>query len=68
MTVQLKGDNLVITIPATASSPEPSKSGKTLTVASSEGFQETELKVKGKSVYLNLHAYIHVKDKKNAAK
>ena len=61
MTVKLKGNDLVVTIPAKTTNLKPSKSGKTLTVASTGGFQETDLKVDGKTVYLNLNAYVHSK-------
>lgn len=61
MKAEIKGSNLVITIPATVKKPQPSKSGKTLTVASSGGFKETELEVEGKKVHINLNAYINAK-------
>ena len=38
--------------------PEPSKSGKTLVVASSRGNRETTVKVNGKAVVIGLNAYI----------
>lgn len=63
MKVELKGGNLIITIPAKTKDLKPSKSGKTLTVAGTGGFQETDLEVNGKPVYVNLNAYIHVKTK-----
>lgn len=58
MKVQIKGGDLVITIPADVKNLKASKSGKTLTVASTGGFQETDLKVSDKPVYINLNAFI----------
>lgn len=58
MKVQIKGSDLVITIPADVKNLKASKSGKTLMVAATGGFQETDLKVNGKPVYVNLNAFI----------
>lgn len=65
MNVKLKGNDLIVTIPAITANLKPSKSGKTLTVAKTGGFQETDLMIDGKPVYVNLNAYIHAKDKDN---
>ncbi|HYD90364.1 MAG TPA: hypothetical protein VEA37_02630 [Flavobacterium sp.] len=68
MKVELKGGNIVITMPAEIKDPPPSKSGKTLTVAGTGGFVETESTVNGKKVWVNVNAFIHVKDKTNGKK
>ena len=56
MQVEIKGNELVITIPMTK--PTPSASGKTLVVASSHGNQPTSAQVDGKPVVVGLNAYI----------
>ena len=56
MKVEIKGNELVITIPMTK--PTPSASGKTLVVASSHGNQPTSAQVDGKPVVVGLNAYI----------
>jgi len=56
MQVEIKGNELVITIPMTK--PTPSASGKTLVVASSHGNQPTAAQVDGKPVVVGLNAYI----------
>ena len=56
--VELKGNNLVITIPCEQKNPRPSKSGKTLVVASTYGNITTDVKIKGKPVKIGLNAYI----------
>jgi hypothetical protein len=60
MTVEVKGGNLVITIPM-AKDPQPSASGKTLVVCSTRGNIETEVEVKGKPLTIGLNAYISAK-------
>jgi hypothetical protein len=58
MKAEIKGDNLIITIPINKD-PQPSKSsGKTLTLASSGGFKDSEAKFKGKQVMVSVNAYI----------
>lgn len=58
MKAEIKGDNLVITIPVNKD-PQPSKSsGKTLTLASSSGFKSTDAKFKGKEVFVSVNAYV----------
>lgn len=57
MKVEIKGKDLVITIPF-SENPEPSKSGKSLVVASTKGNLETNVKVKGMNVIIGLNAYI----------
>lgn len=57
MKVELKGKELVITIPINET-PSPSASGKSLVVATSGGNKQTEVKVKGKFVTVGLNAYI----------
>ena len=56
MQVEIKGNELVITIPM--QKPTPSASGKTLVVASSHGNQPTSAQVDGKPVVVGLNAYI----------
>lgn len=57
MKVEIKGKDLVITIPMNAT-PKPSASGKSLVVASTSGNVQTDLKVGGKNVTIGLNAYI----------
>jgi len=56
MKVEIKGNELVITIPMTK--PAPSASGKTLVVASSRGNKATAALVDGKPIIVGLNAYI----------
>ena len=42
---------------------EPSESGKTLSVASTRGNKETEIRINGKKVYVGVNAYIYAKEK-----
>ena len=56
MKVEIKGNDLIITIPM--QKPTPSASGKTLVVASSHGNQPTSAQVDGKPVVVGLNAYI----------
>jgi hypothetical protein len=56
LTVEIKGKNLVITIPMTK--PTPSASGKTLSIASSHGNITTDCKLNGKPVVVGLNCYI----------
>lgn len=58
MTVELKGSNLVITIPANTTAPMMSNTGKTLSVASSHGNKPTTVQVKGKPLVVGVNAYI----------
>lgn len=58
MKAEIKGDNLIITIPIDKN-PKPSKSsGKTLTLASSGGFKDSGTKFKDKQVMVSVNAYI----------
>lgn len=57
MKVEVKGENLVITIPI-INPPSPSASGKTLVVASTRGNTKTSVLVAGKPVTIGLNAYI----------
>lgn len=57
MKVEIKGKDLVITIPMNKK-PTPSASGKTLVVASSKGNKETEAEVDGQTLIVGLNAYI----------
>lgn len=56
MKTEVKDGNLIITMPLTA--PRPSKSGKTLIVASTSGFVGTEATVDGKSISVSINAVI----------
>lgn len=56
MKVEVKGPNLVITIPI--EDRVPSSTGKSLRVASSNGNIETSAVVDGKKVIVGLNAYI----------
>ena len=56
MKVEIKGNDLIITIPM--QKPTPSASGKTLVVASSHGNQPTSSQVYGKPIIVGLNAYI----------
>jgi hypothetical protein len=56
MKTTIKDNTLHIEIPLHA--PRPSATGKTLTVASSNGNKETEAKINGKPVIVGVNAYI----------
>jgi hypothetical protein len=56
MKAEIKGKELIITIPL--EDPKPSASGKTLVVASSRGNTTTAATVNGKPVIVGLNAYI----------
>ena len=56
MNAKIENGNLVVTIPM--QKPAPSKTGKTLVVASSLGNQRTAAMVDGKPVIIGLNAYI----------
>lgn len=63
MKVELKGDNIVITIPANTKNPPLSKaSGKTRIVATSGGNKDTGIEVQGQSLYVGVNAYIRNSD------
>ena len=57
MTAEIKGKNLIITIPL-EEDPKPSTSGKTRVVASSRGNVKTALQYKGQPVTVGFNAYI----------
>lgn len=63
MQVAQKGNNLVITIPMNANPTTVSKTGKTLSVASSNGNKETEIEVQGRKVIVGVNAYIYANPK-----
>ncbi|MBU0707050.1 hypothetical protein KKG41_01625 [Patescibacteria group bacterium] len=54
--VEVKGNEMVITVPM--GTPTPSASGKTLVVASSRGNQATDCIIQGKPVIVGFNAYI----------
>jgi hypothetical protein len=56
MKAEVKGNELVITIPMNP--PRPSASGKTLVVASSGGNVQTTAEVDGKPIIIGVNAYI----------
>ncbi len=62
MKAEIKGGNLLITIPV-EKTLAPSASGKTLVVASSRGNKETDAVVNGKRVVIGLNAYVYPGDK-----
>lgn len=56
MKTEIKDGALVITLPL--QDPTPSKSGKTLVVASTQGNKTTNVTIDGKPVTIGLNAYI----------
>jgi hypothetical protein len=56
MQVEIKDKSIVITLPL--ETPHPSKTGKTLTVASTYGNKTTTATVNGKPVTVGVNAYI----------
>jgi hypothetical protein len=56
MTTEIKDGKLVITIDL--QKPKPSTSGKTLLVASTNGFKKTEAVLDGKEVSVSINATI----------
>lgn len=56
MTAQIKDGNLVVTMPL--QTPSPSRTGKTLVVASSHGNVKTAAEIDGKPITIGLNAYI----------
>lgn len=56
MNATVEGNTLVIRVPMQA--PAPSKTGKTLIVASSSGNVQTSAVVNGKPVIIGFNAYI----------
>lgn len=57
MQVEIKGENLVISIPL-AKPYQPSASGKSLTVASSRGIVQTAVQIDGKTVKIGVNAFV----------
>jgi hypothetical protein len=53
---ELKDGKLIIEIDT--QEPEPSKTGKTLTIASTRGNQVTQIMVHGRELIIGLNAYI----------
>ncbi len=56
MTCQIEKKELVIRIPLT--DPIPSKTGKSLVVASSHGIVQTECQIGGKAISVGVNAFI----------
>jgi len=57
LTVKVEGSNLVISIPL-IKPPKPSKSGKSLTVATTHGNTPTQAVINNKPVIVGVNAYI----------
>lgn len=55
MKVEVKGKDIVITMPANFKNPPASKSGKTKVIATSNGNQKFTLE--GKEVFIGVNAY-----------
>jgi len=58
MTAEIKGNNLVITIPFDPKGA-PSASGKTMVHSSTRGNASTTVEVNGKTLVVGLNAYTH---------
>jgi hypothetical protein len=56
MTVEMKGNKLIIEIDL--EEPTPSSSGKTLVVASTHGNAVTNIEIDGKPITIGINAYI----------
>jgi len=56
MTAEIKDGKLVITLPV--QKPYPSKSGKTLVIATTNGFMSDKAAVDGKTVKISVNAII----------
>ena len=59
MKTEIINNKIIITLDI--QTPEISKSGKTLTVATTQGFKKTELKIDGKNVSVSVNAYIPIR-------
>lgn len=59
MQVQIKGNDLVITIPFNKKG-KASASGKSLVHATTQGNKETEVEVNGKTLVIGVNAYTKV--------
>ena len=57
MKAEIINGNLVITIPV-AADPVPSKSGKSLLVATTGGNQKTAVQFKGQPLVVSVNAYV----------
>ena len=62
--VRQKGNVLRIEMPL--EKPKPSKSGKTMLVASSHGVKTTEVICEGKKIVVVANAFIYLKEKQGA--
>lgn len=65
MKVEVENGRLVISLKLRK--PAPSKSGKTLVVASTRGVQPSKVKIRGKVVRVNANAFIDAKRPKQPA-
>ena len=63
---QLIGRTLVITLKV--NQPKPSKSGKSLLVASTRGPRDSGITIKGKKVRVSANAFILVNHKRNKSR
>jgi len=55
MNVEIKGNELIVSLPI---SPRPSKSGKTILVASTSGNIKTTVDYDGKPITVSVNAYV----------
>jgi hypothetical protein len=58
-----KTGTLTITMPVDLKDPQPSKTGNTLLIATTHGAVETDIKLNGQNLRLNVNAYIYAKPK-----
>lgn len=58
MDVKIEGKTLVIRLPI---EPSDSKTGKSITIASTRGNQKTDVEYEGKKIVLGVNAYIPIK-------
>jgi hypothetical protein len=56
MKAEIRGDRLLISLPL--QKPTPSKSGKSLVVASTRGTKKAKIKIRGRSLRVNAIAHI----------
>lgn len=58
MKVEIKGGSIIISLKLRK--PTPSKSGKTLLVASTRGVKRSKIKIQGRWVCVNANAFIDI--------
>jgi len=64
MKAEIKGENLVVTIPL-LKPLKPSKTGRTLLVATSAGNKEVACKVNGQNIRIGLNAFVYPSPQRN---